>query len=100
MKIVTYSARKRAERLKAGLCAQCGASEHEPGRTRCKPCLRHCRRLSAKRRRYANRHGLCQACLRRKQWPGRGRRCRKCADFYSIAQRVRDRARREHEQRA
>jgi len=87
---------RRARRLAQGLCAQCGVRDHNPERTRCERCSVLCRNLSAERRRYANRRNLCQACLRRKQTPGRGRRCRRCADFYAIARRARARERRAH----
>lgn len=82
------AARRRASRLSHGLCAQCGHKAHAMGRTRCKRCLLLCQQLSHKRRRWANRAGKCQACLRRKQAPGRGRRCNRCADHYN-ARRVR-----------
>lgn len=85
---------QRAERLQKGLCAQCGTREFVPERTRCARCLEMCRQLSAERRRWCNRLNKCQACLRRKQAPGRGRRCKRCAQFYVIGQRERDRVRR------
>lgn len=91
---VTRSMLRRARRLQAGLCAQCGTAEHKPDRTRCEDCLMMCRALSAARRRLANRLGKCQACLRRAQAPGRGRRCKRCADFYLAAQSRRARERR------
>lgn len=77
------AARRRAARLTLGLCAQCGLDSHVAERTRCKRCLLLCAKLSQKRRRLANRIGKCQACLRRKQAPGRGRRCARCADRYN-----------------
>lgn len=81
-------AQRRAERLAQGLCAQCGLTQHEPERTRCVRCLKMCRANSEERRAFANWKGVCQACLKRKQAPGRGRRCRKCADRYREAKRT------------
>lgn len=90
-------ASQRERRLEQGLCTQCGTRELEPERTRCARCLEMCRKLAAEQRRRCNSAGKCQACLRRKQAKGRGRRCKQCADFYLINQRLRDRASRAQE---
>lgn len=88
---------QRTERLAKGLCAQCGTRELAKDRTRCERCLAICRKLAAEQRRWCNRANKCQACLRRKQAKGRGRRCKQCADFYLVGQRERERAQRASE---
>lgn len=81
-------AQRRAERLALGLCAQCGLAKHAPDRIRCVRCLIMCRKNSADRRSYANARNKCHACLKRRQAPGRGRRCKTCADRYAAQRRA------------
>jgi len=87
-------ANRRAERLAAGLCGACGREPHETGKTRCKACADAAAEGARERRAHAAKHGLCEACLRRKRAKGRGNRCAECADKYLPAQLARDAARR------
>lgn len=82
---------RRAARLEAGLCAECGVVAHVEGRTRCEGCLARARQLAAERRELAARRGICEACMRRKVSAGRGRRCAPCADRYLARQLERER---------
>lgn len=78
------------DRLAAGLCAECGVAKHQEGRTRCVDCAERARQAAALRREIARRRGLCEACMRTPRAPGRGNRCRPCADKYLRAQLERD----------
>lgn len=82
------------ERRAAGLCTGCGQDAPAPGRAKCEACLEAARQVAAARRELAGEQGLCEACMRRKRAPGRGNRCKTCADKYLARQLKRDRERR------
>jgi hypothetical protein len=83
------------QRRAANLCVACGQHEPRPGRTRCEACSDAAILRAAELRAYTLKHGLCEACLRRKRKRGRGNRCTACADKYLAAQLLRERKRRE-----
>ena len=86
-------AARRAERLKAGLCASCGTREHLEDRTRCEECAQAAADAATERRELAARKGLCEACMTRKRAKDRTR-CDPCASRYLLKQLERDREKR------